>query len=474
VALVFGNKVHGNVPNSTSTAVTLTYSAGSVIIADVTANSGPVVSVVSTALGNFTIHATTAFGQSTERWVLIAGSAQISDTITVTQSASNFMTIDCYEWKGVNTSSPYDSGGPVIQTTAPQSITTHNAATAVIALFRNNSTASPTSGSGFTQISGANFQLTEYQILASIQTLSCTETTGTADVGGVILDALVQASATGPVLGKAAPNIFRPRQGPSRGLITPLSSIIAPSITAGPGTVPPTIFRPGQGPSRGLSTSRSTFIPAANSGVGASAGVGTAQAVGAATFDAVAASAGVGTVQAVGQGIANSTAASAGVGAAAAIGQGIDNSVAAASGVATVTGVGASTADSVASSAGIGTATGVSAATADSVAASSGVATVTGVGASTADAIASSAGIGAALGVGSSASAGSGDGLAVGSSIVLGVSASTADGVATSSGIGIALGVGAGGAPGPDVAAFQSRPFFSVVGGMRTIIPTPP
>jgi len=200
VSLSFGNAVHGTSNPATSQAVTLTYSAGSIIICDICANTGPVTSVVSSALGAFTRHTGTGGGQATDRWYLVAASAQTSDTITVTQSGSNFICVDAYEWKGVNTSSPWDAGGPVVNASPdPQSITTVNANAAVIAFFRESSTATPTAGSGFTQISGANFQLTEYKILSSTQTLSCTQTTGAGNSNGLILDALVADSGGGYV-----------------------------------------------------------------------------------------------------------------------------------------------------------------------------------------------------------------------------------------------------------------------------------
>jgi len=198
MGLVFGNKVHGNQGSSSTLAVTLSYSAGSVIICDVAPNSGPIISVVSTALGSFTFYATSGGGQPIERWVLKPGSSQTSDTITMTQSATNFITADVYEWKGVDLTSTFDAGGPVTNgglPSDPSSITTVNANTAVIACFRQNSTASPTAGSGFTLIGGANFMLSEYQILAATQTLSCTETTGAGDSHGSIVDALVAAAS---------------------------------------------------------------------------------------------------------------------------------------------------------------------------------------------------------------------------------------------------------------------------------------
>jgi hypothetical protein len=62
-----------------------------------------------------------------------------------------------------------------------------------------NSTASPTAGAGWAGISGANYQLSEYQIVSSTQTsLAVSLTTGAGDIQAGLADAVVQASAGGP------------------------------------------------------------------------------------------------------------------------------------------------------------------------------------------------------------------------------------------------------------------------------------
>lgn len=210
--LSLGNSAHNTNGGATSITLTLSYSSGSFIVCDITTNGPPITAVSSAALGAFTHHVNSP-SDAIERWHLVATSAQTNDTITVTQTTALFITADVYEIKGANTSSPYDSGGP--QTSDgpdPKSITTANANTMVIAAFRESSTASPTAGSGFTQISGADFQLTEYEILSSAQTLSCTQTTGAGNSNGLIIDAIV-AAAAGTIENYAA---FKGRTYPSQ------------------------------------------------------------------------------------------------------------------------------------------------------------------------------------------------------------------------------------------------------------------
>jgi hypothetical protein len=59
-------------------------------------------------------------------------------------------------------------------------------------------TASPTQGTGFTKISGANFQLVQYKINSATETNATADTGSSAASNGVIADALMQA-ATVPV-----------------------------------------------------------------------------------------------------------------------------------------------------------------------------------------------------------------------------------------------------------------------------------
>lgn len=286
MGLVLGNKAHGSTNPSVTQAVTLSYAAGSVLVVDVGANSAPVVSVVSAALGNLTLWSTTGGGQSGERWYYKNTTAQTSDTITVTQSGSNFISVDAYEWQGADTTSPFDPAGPLVFTgfpSDPNSLTTTKANTAPIGFFRQNSQSTPTAGSGFSTISGADFQLVEYKILSSTATVSFTETTGLHDTLSLLADAIVQASGTSAASETRPTPSFGPGNGPASGrrVLQAFPPPVDVPDTKQIATFPKGLFRPGAGPGRGLVPTRAfpiTLDMAAGTGTFVETGV-------AATFD---------------------------------------------------------------------------------------------------------------------------------------------------------------------------------------------
>src|SRR4029077_15655690 len=135
-------------------------------------------------------------------------------SITVTQTSSNFLGIKAYTVSGANTSAPFDSGGPRSNAGITDgasdtiSITTHNANAMIICGWRFDNTATPSvgtvGGTTATQIAGlaSSFQLAQELVVSSINTYSCkVGTTGTGDSNGGIVDAIVAATATGPIGG---------------------------------------------------------------------------------------------------------------------------------------------------------------------------------------------------------------------------------------------------------------------------------
>lgn len=199
MALAIDGSVHKNLGSSSSTTVSLTTTQpNDYIIVVVETNGGPGLSVSSAAVGSFTrLGRAGSAGLPLEIWAAFSSAALTADTITVTTTNPNFLTIDAFGVSGSGqTSLVFDSGGPQTASTDPVSITTVNANTMVIAAFRDNSTPTPTAGAGFTAVSGANFLLTEYKILSAPATTSCTQTTGAGDSNGVVVIAIVQAAAT--------------------------------------------------------------------------------------------------------------------------------------------------------------------------------------------------------------------------------------------------------------------------------------
>lgn len=204
MALAIDGSVHGNAASSVSLAVNLTTTqSNDYIIVAIEANTGPVVSVSSVALGSFTRMAASAgFSFVEEVWYKFSSGILTADTITVTQNGIDFITVDAFGVSGSGQiSAVFDSGGP--QTTAgadPLSITTTNPNTMVVGCFRPNN-ANPTAGAGFTQLSGADWHLVEYKLLSTAQTLSCTIGTGAGTCNGVIVFGIVTAVVGGPILG---------------------------------------------------------------------------------------------------------------------------------------------------------------------------------------------------------------------------------------------------------------------------------
>lgn len=194
-----GTPNHATNGGTTSIALSLTTSiANDLIVVDVSYNAGVVNSVSATGL-TFTQHATNA-SPGIDRWAAVASST-FSGSITVSMSSTATAQATAYAISGANTSSPWDAGGPQIlsgnNVSDPISITTHNANTMAIATWRMISQSTPTQGTGFTLISGADFALCEYQVLSSAQTLSCTIGTGAGNANAGIADAVVAAGSSG-------------------------------------------------------------------------------------------------------------------------------------------------------------------------------------------------------------------------------------------------------------------------------------
>lgn len=137
-----------------------------------------------------------------ELWSAPATGAVSSEIYAVNFSgSSSFATADVFAFSGQDTSgTPFDSNAsvPAKSATDPVSISTDNADDVIVACFRESSTANPTEGSGFTKISGADYLLTEYKIVAATQSsLSCAQGTGAGDSNGCIADALKAAAGGG-------------------------------------------------------------------------------------------------------------------------------------------------------------------------------------------------------------------------------------------------------------------------------------
>ena len=200
MALALDGSVHGNSSSASSLVVSLTTGAGNVVLVAVTSNAGDPTSVASANGETFTKHATSG-GQSVSLWSCVTSSAWSSNNITVTLGSSAYVTVDAAGISGADTSNIFDDNASIPDTGAgdPRTVSTDLADTMVIGAFRMLSTSGPTAGSGFTQISGAHFQLFEYKIVSAAQSsLSVTLGTGAGNSNGGVATAVRQASGSAP------------------------------------------------------------------------------------------------------------------------------------------------------------------------------------------------------------------------------------------------------------------------------------
>ena len=198
--------------NNTGTCSLTTTSSNDNIVMVATINAGAgtggsqISSITSTNTTSWArrsgVAATSSSTNGIEMWRGKAASAITSETITVNFANSpSFETLDCFGISGSDVSTIWDSNGslPATAQSAIVSVSTSNANDFLIGAYRFGSTASPTQGTGWTIISGANFQLTEYKIVSATQSgLSVAIGTGAGDQNAGLGDAVIAASGSTP------------------------------------------------------------------------------------------------------------------------------------------------------------------------------------------------------------------------------------------------------------------------------------
>jgi hypothetical protein len=199
-----------NLAGGTTTTINCTTtSTNDIICLVVTTNSAHVTNVSSTNTTGWVVSKSqnTGGGNFLDVWYGTASSTLTSESITVTFSATSaFVTLDVFGISGGNTSTPQDASGPVGGTTSTVTLVTSNANDFCVGAYRFVGTANPTAGStpspGWTKISGADFQLVEYQVVSATQSgMSVTIGTGNGDENAGIATAFQAAAggATRPV-----------------------------------------------------------------------------------------------------------------------------------------------------------------------------------------------------------------------------------------------------------------------------------
>lgn len=196
-----GTPVHNNASSGSSivTGAFTTTQAAEVVIA-ITINS---VTISSITGGGLTFAKRTSNAAGIEEWAAPAAAALSGVQFTINFSgATGFVTTDTFAVSGQDTATVFDANAavPANGTADPGSISTSNANDFILGAFRFAATAAPTQGAGYTKISGADFQLSEYQIVSATQSgLSITVGTGVGNANGFVGDAIMQAGGAASV-----------------------------------------------------------------------------------------------------------------------------------------------------------------------------------------------------------------------------------------------------------------------------------
>ena len=224
----------GHVTSGGASSITVTVSttgAGYVLVFP-GGNGGPVTSVSGSTLGAFTKKVSGGnTGFYVDCWYKASTGALTSEVITVTQTTNAFITVDALGVKGA-TGFDANAGAVVLTTNSSDLlVSTTTAETFVAAAYRMGSQPTPTAGTGMTQVSGANFQLTEYKRVTTAQTnLDMAIGTGAGDPNGGVAVALVGAASTtavGTAAGTSTAAAFTPRAiGTASGTSTATATMV--------------------------------------------------------------------------------------------------------------------------------------------------------------------------------------------------------------------------------------------------------
>lgn len=200
MALAPDGSAHANDSATSVAPVLTTANSNDIIIAIATVNGGPVTGISGGSLTWNFIAESEGSADQLEMWYAVAASPLSSEAITITQTSSAFITADVFGISGADTSTIFDANvsTPAVSPTAILSVSTDTADTFIVVGYRFGSEATPTEGTGFTKISGADFQLSEFKIVSSTQSsLSMAIGTGNGDQNGGVAVALIIAAAGG-------------------------------------------------------------------------------------------------------------------------------------------------------------------------------------------------------------------------------------------------------------------------------------
>lgn len=181
------------IATGTSATITISTTNPSVIVLDFTDQTSNSTAVPTSAHLTWVHHAdgSPASG-SIRRFYAIASSALTNEVITIGTIAS-FSRGTASAYNGVNTSSPWDSGGPVTSAGPdPLNITIANAVTMLYAYFTCTTPTNPGTSWSTVHTASGDFAIAEDQATTVTGTYSASlGTGGTGTASGIIVDALV-------------------------------------------------------------------------------------------------------------------------------------------------------------------------------------------------------------------------------------------------------------------------------------------
>lgn len=196
-----GTPVHAQASSGTSMNIGpfTTSNPALIVIVNLTNQAAGVISSISGGGLSWSQRTASTGPNKIYEWTALAAVALSAVTFTINYSTSiSFSAADIFAISGHDATTTFDVNAsiPANSLTDPITISTSNANDFIIGGFRLASQTTPTQGSGWTKISGADFLLTEYQIVSATQTnLSVSIGTGVGDANGGIADAVMQALA---------------------------------------------------------------------------------------------------------------------------------------------------------------------------------------------------------------------------------------------------------------------------------------
>lgn len=188
--LVLDGSGHGNTSTTTVAATITTTHTNDVIVATVS-DPGGSPTIADTSLLTWTARTGSPYsggGHTQYVWSAVSAGILTADVVTVT-AAATFHTLDVFGVSGADTSTIFDAS--VVQASPDPVLISTTFANTFIYGVANAGTGSPTAGTGFTLISGADFQGVEYKIVSAAQTnLSVGWTTGNGTAHLMLADAI--------------------------------------------------------------------------------------------------------------------------------------------------------------------------------------------------------------------------------------------------------------------------------------------